>query len=311
MLDLLRRVFQRRRLHPVSKALDVEAGVIKEQVLNAVAAVDQVHTDGVLPDLPVKAASLVDRYGYFQNTADGRAVEIVVSLLNPHVELTAAHEIGHFLDFQGLDRSTLWASVNSPTLAAWREAVKTSRAVQTLGHFRNPAIRTMAVTLWDGSVVEYPVDKIYVGYLLKAEELAGAQLLSVHRDQKPRPGASAPARAGAGSPRQRHLLSETLGRGRLSADPSRDGGHFSRSEVDAMSKKLTLGTLFHRPPTVGEPAKEQTGEAEKLDRELKAVEPETRFREALANGKITGDIITTDENGNVVRSAKSTNIFDL
>ncbi len=171
MLDFLRRIFQRRRLYPVSKALDVKAGVLQRQVLSAIAAVDQVHTDGVLPDLPVKAASLVDMYGYFQNTTDGRAVEIVVSLLNPHVELTAVHEIGHFLDFKGLDRSTPWASVNSPALAAWREAVKTSRAVQTLGHFRNPTTRTMPVTLWDGSVVEYPVDKIYVGYLLKAEEL--------------------------------------------------------------------------------------------------------------------------------------------
>lgn len=78
-----------------------------------------------------------------------------------------------------------------------------------------------------------------------------------------------------------------------------------------MSKKLTLGTLFHRPPTVRDPAKEQTDEAEKLTRELKTAEVETRFREALASGKITGDIITTDENGNIVRGTKSTNIFDL
>ena len=78
-----------------------------------------------------------------------------------------------------------------------------------------------------------------------------------------------------------------------------------------MSKKLTFGTLFHRPPTVSAPAGEQTDEAERLDRELKTAELETRFREALASGKITGDIITTDEQGNVVHSAKSTNIFDL
>ncbi len=79
-----------------------------------------------------------------------------------------------------------------------------------------------------------------------------------------------------------------------------------------MSKKLTLGTLFHRmPPTVSDPTREQTDEAETLDRELKTAELKTRFREALANGKITGDIITTDENGNVIRSVKSTNIFDL
>ncbi len=78
-----------------------------------------------------------------------------------------------------------------------------------------------------------------------------------------------------------------------------------------MSKKLTLGTLFHRPPAVSGPAKEQADEAERLGRELKTAELETRFREALASGKITGDILTIDEGGNVVRDAKSTNIFDL
>ena len=78
-----------------------------------------------------------------------------------------------------------------------------------------------------------------------------------------------------------------------------------------MSIKVTLGTLFHRPPTVSTPAKEQADESDKLDRKLKAAELETRFRESLASGKITGDILTTDEHGNVVRNAQSTNIFDL
>ena len=63
----------------------------------------------------------------FQNTTGGKAVEIVVSLLNSHVELTAVHEVGHFLDFKALDRSTFWASASSPALAPWREAIKRSR----------------------------------------------------------------------------------------------------------------------------------------------------------------------------------------
>ncbi len=78
-----------------------------------------------------------------------------------------------------------------------------------------------------------------------------------------------------------------------------------------MSKKLTLRTSSNRPPTVSAPAEEQAGEAERLDRELKTAELETRFREALAGGKITGDIITNDEQGNVVGKPKGTNIFDL
>jgi hypothetical protein len=79
-----------------------------------------------------------------------------------------------------------------------------------------------------------------------------------------------------------------------------------------MSKKLSFGSLFHRaPPAVGGPPEEQTQDLEKLDRQLKTAELETRFRESLASGKIEGDIITVDKNGDVVTKAKSTNIFDL
>ncbi len=78
-----------------------------------------------------------------------------------------------------------------------------------------------------------------------------------------------------------------------------------------MNEKLIPGTLLHHPPTVKRPAGEQTQEAGRLYHEWAAAELETRFREGLASGKITGDIITTDENGNVAEKSKSTNIFDL
>jgi hypothetical protein len=79
-----------------------------------------------------------------------------------------------------------------------------------------------------------------------------------------------------------------------------------------MSIKFSLGNLFHRaPPTLESAAEEHTQEAEKLKRELGAAELETRFREALANGEITGDIITLDKDGKAVKNTKSTNIFDL
>ena len=79
-----------------------------------------------------------------------------------------------------------------------------------------------------------------------------------------------------------------------------------------MSKKTMFADLFHRAPqVVNNPAKEQTVEAEELSRRLKSAEVETRFREALASGKISGDIIITDEKGNVVHETSSPSIFDL
>lgn len=171
MLDWLKRIFSRNRLSPVSKALEIKPSTIESELRNAVAAIDQVHTDGQLPRLPVKAADLTDSYGQFRNIIGGQAVEIVISLWNPHCELTTVHEIGHFLDFKGLDRDAPWASVNSVSLAPWRTAIKASQAAQTLRHLRQPEILGVEVTLQGGSVVNYPVDKRYVEYLLEAEEL--------------------------------------------------------------------------------------------------------------------------------------------
>ena len=79
-----------------------------------------------------------------------------------------------------------------------------------------------------------------------------------------------------------------------------------------MSKKMTFADLFHRTsPAANKPAQEQAAETEELTYKLKSAEVETRFREALASGKITGDITVTDDQGNVVREMNSPSIFDL
>ena len=172
MLNFLTRAFLWRSLPPVSRALDVEPGSrIESQIRDAIAAIDAVHTDGTLSRLPVTTASLTDQHGYFGSTTAGDAVEIVLNLFSPHVELTTVHEIGHFLDLKALHPAVPWASENSPTLAPWREAVKRSQAVQTLRHFSDPAVSKIRGTQGNGFVVEYLVDKTYVAYLLRAKEL--------------------------------------------------------------------------------------------------------------------------------------------
>ena len=76
--------------------------------------------------------------------------------------------------------------------------------------------------------------------------------------------------------------------------------------------KFNLGSLFHRAPTtMDSPSEEHMQEAETLKRELGTAELETRFREALASGKVTGDIVTLDKDGKLVKDTKSTNIFNL
>ncbi len=78
-----------------------------------------------------------------------------------------------------------------------------------------------------------------------------------------------------------------------------------------MSKKIGLGSLFHKAPPANRDDQEQATQAavEKLTRELAAAELDTRFREALASGEIAGDIVAVDQQGREVKR-KPSNIFD-
>ena len=75
--------------------------------------------------------------------------------------------------------------------------------------------------------------------------------------------------------------------------------------------KFGLGSLFHRAAPVTREEEEQATQAtvERLTRELAAAELDTRFREALAKGEITGDLVAVDEQGREVKR-KTSNIFD-
>ena len=79
-----------------------------------------------------------------------------------------------------------------------------------------------------------------------------------------------------------------------------------------MSKRIGLGSLFHKAPPANRDEQEQATQAagEKLTRALAAAELDTRFREALASGEIAGDVIAVDQQGSEVKR-KTSNIFDL
>ena len=68
--------------------------------------------------------------------------------------------------------------------------------------------------------------------------------------------------------------------------------------------------MFHKAPPANRDEQEQATQAavEKLTRELAAAAFDTRFREALASGEITGDIIAVDRQGQEVKRKRS-NIF--
>lgn len=92
---------------PVSQALTFDTslkGTQRATVQNALAALDRVHGDGMLPSLPVFGnMARVRAEGAFRSTLAGRAVDI---RLKPGRKvgtgLTFVHEVGHFLDLSGL-----------------------------------------------------------------------------------------------------------------------------------------------------------------------------------------------------------------
>lgn len=118
----------------VSQAIKVEGyQSVAEETLRAI---DQVHGDGVLPEIPVKRSRARKYRGVFIHIpATGRPVEIRVSAYGDAKEITLAHEIGHFIDNQafqakvGLGR---FASVDDPVFKKWRDAVEDSAATKGL-----------------------------------------------------------------------------------------------------------------------------------------------------------------------------------
>jgi hypothetical protein len=98
---------------PVSAALDVRARK-PEPIKEAIALIDQVHTDGVLPPIPVTGApSKASSLGEFAFQSNGTASSIAVRVAGPWPRMTTAHEIGHFIDHQGFGKTPGFAT-NQP-----------------------------------------------------------------------------------------------------------------------------------------------------------------------------------------------------
>ena len=78
-----------------------------------------------------------------------------------------------------------------------------------------------------------------------------------------------------------------------------------------MNKKFGMSSLFHKVLPAAREEQERATQAsvEKLTRELAAAELDTRFREALAKGEISGDVVAVDKQGHEVKRKRS-NIFD-
>lgn len=164
---------------PVSQALKTpKRGAMVEPINRAVAAIDSVHGDGALPELPVKTGAMKSRYGHYKYTVnkDRTPVEIKISTSAPHPSMTTAHEVGHFLEAKGL----LPASGNPLAMTkvlAFEQVTRDSAAMKQLDNLFSGREKLKTT-----SGYEYGADLKYLRYLKRSEEVwarAYAQYIAV------------------------------------------------------------------------------------------------------------------------------------
>jgi hypothetical protein len=126
---------------PIGRYLEISAGVINDDLRDAVAMIEAVHGVEKLPRIPlygtrfpVVAGETRFRRGRFSFTAEGDAVSIAVEIAQEHRLLSTLHEVGHFLDLAGIGPARRFEStvVEHGELAGWRSAVAETEAVRGL-----------------------------------------------------------------------------------------------------------------------------------------------------------------------------------
>lgn len=156
---------------PLQRSLDA--------VREALRAVDSVHGDGDLPRLEIRLGRGKKEIGGYVYARDGSPRRIVVSRHSDHPRLSFVHELGHFLDHQGLGIPGRFAS-EAGRLAEVMSVIERSHAIVALRSLRGR--RRAIVTRRDGRRELHTLRARHIDYLLQPRELfarAYAQYIAV------------------------------------------------------------------------------------------------------------------------------------
>lgn len=124
---------------PVSRALKVKklsgsATSLTDhatEIQAAIDTIDMLHGDGALSSIPVVQQVMKGALGEYGQSKANTAVSITINPLGPHPEFTTAHEIGHFLDNQGLTQAFGSHNVHGSTVASHHMEVPELRDLWT------------------------------------------------------------------------------------------------------------------------------------------------------------------------------------
>lgn len=139
----------------------------------ALAVIDQVHGDGVLPTIPLVVTGKKKTLGGYSFTHGGTASDIELSKHGSHPELTMAHEVGHFLDHHGIGKPGTFATTDKygqdPYMARVMASIR-----GTAAHAQLDGWRGQVETIWPdatGAPARYGISTAHTAYLLRDEEL--------------------------------------------------------------------------------------------------------------------------------------------
>jgi SPP1 gp7 family putative phage head morphogenesis protein len=156
---------------PVADGLKLPSrGALAQIGKHTLAAIEKVHGDGDLPQIPLELERSNKRLGgYWYTTASpSRALKITIKT-REHPELTLAHEIGHFLDQQGAGKGRGHASPADALFDEFRQAAKNSRAIRDIETYlstgKSPTVAR------DSTLRDLPVKRQYAQYLLLTHEI--------------------------------------------------------------------------------------------------------------------------------------------
>lgn len=155
---------------PISHSILIRPHLHDSYFRNAVAAVDAVHGDGILPKIEAGIMLMEKHEGAFDGIA-GIESSFVIAV-DPRVEaveLTALHEIGHVIDFCALGRGRRYQSAKSQEMQRWRSQVQKSKSYKTLAN--NRGYLSAKIELPDTRTVEISLNQEFVEYSLEWREL--------------------------------------------------------------------------------------------------------------------------------------------
>lgn len=133
-------------------------------------AISRTHGVGKVPRVPVVSTTNKMLSGGLVHDEAGTPRRIVLNAHDSTPHLTAAHEIGHFVDLAGLPGEGRYASEASEALAPVRDALDASDAVKTLREMKsNPD--SYAVPDSEFPSFSHRPKERYLDYLLEPKEM--------------------------------------------------------------------------------------------------------------------------------------------